>query len=93
MKCYGICTSVGEKSAGIACDRPIKEARVASFRKLSGEIERETSTHHNHLSPAYNKWRRDDLYHLAQQKGIENRANMTNEELARALSRAQAGSP
>lgn len=66
---------------------------MASFRKLSGEIERETSTYRNHRTPAYDKWRRDDLYHLAQQKGIENRANMTNEELAHALSRTQSGSP
>lgn len=66
---------------------------MASFRKLSGEIERETSIYRNHRTPAYDKWRRDDLYHLAQQKGIENRANMTNEELARALSRVQSGAP
>ncbi|WP_238318443.1 hypothetical protein [Thalassospira australica] len=44
-----------------------------------------------HGAPAYDKWRRDDLYHLAAQKGIEDRAKMTNEELAHALRQAQSG--
>jgi hypothetical protein len=66
---------------------------VASLNKLSGNSERETSAFRPYKKPNYNKWRRDDLYHLAQQQGIEDRANMSNEELARALSRAQSGAP
>jgi len=65
---------------------------VASFNRLS-KSERETSTFRPYRKPDFKKWRRDDLYHLAQQQGIEDRANMSNEELARALSRAQSGSP
>lgn len=83
---------MGEGGAEIACDRPMKEARVASFKRLSGEIEREETVFRMKQEPAFDKWRRDDLYHLAQQQGIEDRANMTNEELARALSRAQSSS-
>ncbi|MBX2830065.1 MAG: hypothetical protein KTR23_02620 [Rhodospirillales bacterium] len=64
---------------------------MASFKRLSGEIEREETAFRMKHEPAFDKWRRDDLYHLAQQQGIEDRANMTNEELARALSRAQSG--
>ncbi len=82
-----------EDCAGIACDRPIQEARVASLKKLSGKSEQETSTVRTYRKPDFNKWRRDDLYHLAQQQGIKDRANMSNEELARALSRAQSGAP
>lgn len=93
MKCSGTFTFRGEICAAIACDRPIQEARVASFKRLSGEIEREEPAFRKHRKPGFDKWRRDDLYHLAQQHGIEDRANMTNEELARALSRAQSGSP
>lgn len=43
-------------------------------------------------APKYEKWRRDDLYHLAAQKGIKDRANMSDRELADALQRIQSGS-
>jgi len=65
---------------------------VASFNRIFGEIEREEAVFRIKHEPAFDKWRRDDLYHLAQQQGIEDRANMTNEELARALSHGQSGS-
>ena len=42
--------------------------------------------------PKYDKWRRDDLYYLAAQKGIKDRANMSDQELADALQRIQSGS-
>jgi|TARA_R110001583_G_scaffold195287_1_gene371476 hypothetical protein len=35
--------------------------------------------------PRYEKWNRDDLYHLAKMRGIEERARMSNEELIQAL--------
>ena len=85
--------SGGEDCAGIACDRPIQEARLASLKKLSGKSEQETSVFRAYRKPDFKKWRRDDLYHLAQQQGIENRANMSNEELAQALSHARSGAP
>ncbi|AUG52193.1 hypothetical protein [Thalassospira marina] len=37
--------------------------------------------------PRYEKWNRDDLYHLAKVRGIEERARMSNEELIQALRR------
>jgi hypothetical protein len=64
---------------------------VASFKKLSGKSEQKTPTFHTYRTPDLNKWRRDDLYHLAQRQGIEDRANMSNEELVRALSSVQSG--
>ena len=70
---------------------PVKEARVASFRKLSDEFGQKTSKRRTQRMPAYEKWRRDDLYHLAQQNGIEDRENMTNEELVHAISQVQSG--
>ncbi|MDG4720250.1 MULTISPECIES: hypothetical protein [Thalassospira] len=66
---------------------------MASLKKLSGKSEQETPTFRAYRKPDFNKWRRDDLYHLAQQQGIEDRANMSNEELAHALSRVQSGAP
>lgn len=36
-------------------------------------------------SPAYEKWRRDDLYHRAKDLGIEDRAQMSKDELIAAL--------
>ncbi|OSQ36144.1 hypothetical protein [Thalassospira mesophila] len=35
--------------------------------------------------PRYEKWNRDDLYHLAKMRGIKERAGMSNEELIEAL--------
>ena len=35
--------------------------------------------------PRFEQWRRDDLYYLAKQLGIEGRAKMSNEELVQAL--------
>lgn len=64
---------------------------MASYKRLSGETDRETSVRRLHTAPSYDKWRRDDLYHLAVQKGIKNRANMSNEELVAALRQAQSG--
>ncbi|MBS8271985.1 hypothetical protein DYI21_00060 [Thalassospira tepidiphila] len=64
---------------------------MASYKKLSGEIDQETSARRLHGAPTYDKWRRDDLYHLAAQKGIKNRANMSNEELVAALRQTQSG--
>jgi hypothetical protein len=64
---------------------------VVNYNKLSGETDRQTSTRRLHNAPKYDKWRRDDLYHLAVQKGIKNRANMSNEELVAALRHAQSG--
>jgi hypothetical protein len=65
------------------------EAKVASFNKISGQTDHETSANRLHDAPTYDKWRRDDLYHLAAQKGIKNRANMSNSELVEALRRTQ----
>jgi hypothetical protein len=72
---------------------PFKEARVASFKKLSGDNNQEIPTRRTRHAPSYDRWRRDDLYHLAKQKGIEERANMSNEELVHALSRSQSDAP
>tara|TARA_R110000868_G_scaffold165328_6_gene398783 strand:+ start:367813 stop:368064 length:252 start_codon:yes stop_codon:yes gene_type:complete len=66
-----------------------QEAKVASFQKLSGGSTPGTSQQDGQFEPPYDKWRRDDLYHLAQQQGIENRANMSTDELARALRETQ----
>jgi len=65
------------------------EAKVASFNKISGQTEHETTASRLDSAPTYDKWRRDDLYHLAAQKGIKNRANMSNRELVDALRRTQ----
>jgi hypothetical protein len=65
---------------------------VASYTKLSGEAGQETSERRLNRAPSYDKWRRDDLYHLAVQKGIKDRANMSNQELVDALKRVQSGS-
>nr|WP_209272168.1 hypothetical protein [Thalassospira tepidiphila] len=65
------------------------EATVASFNKISGQTDQETSAQRLHGAPSYDKWRRDDLYHLAAQKGIQDRANMSNKELVEALKRTQ----
>lgn len=89
MKYYGTFSLVGKIRAAHAQDHPIKEVKVASFKKLSGETDVPTPTCQSRNNPAYEIWRRDDLYHLAQKRGIENRANMSNAELVRALSRAQ----
>ncbi|RCK23824.1 hypothetical protein TH1_15695 [Thalassospira lucentensis MCCC 1A00383 = DSM 14000] len=62
---------------------------MASLKKISGESDVHTPTYRRRNAPAYESWRRDDLYHLAQKRGIENRADMSNEELARALSSVQ----
>ncbi|RCK43140.1 hypothetical protein TH25_22150 [Thalassospira profundimaris] len=35
--------------------------------------------------PRYEKWNRDDLYHLAKMRGIEERAQMSTDELIEAL--------
>lgn len=68
------------------------EATVASFNKISGQTDNETSAKRLRGAPTYDKWRRDDLYHLAAQKGIKDRANMSNKELVDALKRAQSNS-
>ncbi|HBN49266.1 MULTISPECIES: hypothetical protein [Thalassospira] len=57
---------------------------MASYQKFSGNAPA-TSSRERQFEPAYEKWRRDDLYHLAKQHGIENRASMSTDELARAL--------
>ncbi|AJD51198.1 hypothetical protein SAMN02744133_106226 [Thalassospira xiamenensis M-5 = DSM 17429] len=57
---------------------------MASYQKFSGNAPA-TSSRERQFKPAYEKWRRDDLYHLAKQHGIENRASMSTDELARAL--------
>ncbi len=64
---------------------------MASFNKFPRDSKKTLSGRRMHGAPAYDKWRRDDLYHLAAQKGIEDRAKMTNEELAHALRQAQSG--
>lgn len=77
----------GELSVVIAKYRPIKEAEVASYKKLSNKTNKETFGQMGGDETPYYGWRRDDLYHLAQRHGIEDRANMTNEELAHAISK------
>ncbi|PKR57137.1 hypothetical protein [Thalassospira lohafexi] len=62
---------------------------MASLKKFSGESDVHTPAYRRRNAPAYENWRRDDLYHLAQKRGIENRADMSNEELVRALSSVQ----
>lgn len=62
---------------------------MASFEHFSNEKKRNAPAFRPRSQPAYHKWRRDDLYHLAKQCGIDDRANMTNDELANALRRAQ----
>lgn len=62
----------------------LQEAKVASYQKLSRTTPG-TSPRDRQFEPAYEKWRRDDLYYLAKQHGIENRADMSTDELARAL--------
>ncbi|MBC07722.1 hypothetical protein [Thalassospira sp.] len=61
---------------------------MASYKKLSGNSDQETSARRLNGAPTYDKWRRDDLYHLAAQKGIKDRAKMSNQELVDALKRA-----
>ncbi|CTQ51333.1 DUF7218 family protein [Jannaschia donghaensis] len=36
-------------------------------------------------SPPYEKWRRDDLYHRAQELDVDGRSDMTKDELIEAL--------
>ena len=62
---------------------------MASFNKFSGQTDHENSVNRLRGAPSYDKWRRDDLYHLAAQKGIKNRANMSNSELVDALKSTQ----
>ncbi|MFH1805258.1 MAG: hypothetical protein ABID63_10275 [Pseudomonadota bacterium] len=59
---------------------------MASYRNLADRDRTQVSRKpENRTSPEYQSWRRDDLYHLAQMRGIENRANMSNDELVQAL--------
>ncbi|WP_404425928.1 hypothetical protein [Thalassospira australica] len=58
---------------------------MASYHKPSDRNVPGTSPRDRQFRPPYEKWRRDDLYYLAMEHGIENRANMSTDELARAL--------
>lgn len=65
---------------------------MASLNNFSVQKDIQNPSYSHRHRQSYENWRRDDLYHLAQRAGIENRANMTNEELARALTNAHGAS-
>ncbi len=65
---------------------------MASYKIPKEDPDQKSSPRTLYRAPKYDKWRRDDLYHLAAQKGIKDRANMSDQELADALQQLHSGS-
>ncbi|OKH89198.1 hypothetical protein [Thalassospira sp. TSL5-1] len=56
---------------------------MASYTNLKGNSV--SPNDGKRTGPRYEKWNRDDLYHLAKMRGIEERAQMSTDELIQAL--------